>query len=108
MADQPLDLGTAKACISRSRMIVSTDSGPRHVAAALGKPLLTLFGPMLPVWSENPTQQAVNMVLDLDCIGCRKRVCPFGHHRCMRDLTVDMVYAEVAGLLEMSCETASV
>ena len=107
MADQPLDLGTAKACIRRSRMIVSTDSGPRHVAAALGKPLLTLFGPMLPVWSENPTQRAVNMVLDLDCIGCRKRVCPLGHHRCMRDLTVDMVYAEVAGLLETSCEAAS-
>ena len=100
MADQPLDLGTSKACIRRSRLMVSTDSGPRHAAAALGLPVITLYGPMLPVWGENPTQQAVNLMLDLDCIGCHKRVCPLGHHRCMRQLTIDMVFAEVAKLIE--------
>ena len=89
MADGPMDLGTAKACMRRCRLMVSTDSGPRHVAAAMGLPVVTLFGPMLPVWSENPTQQAMNLVLDLDCIGCHRRTCPLGHHRCMRDLTVD-------------------
>ena len=99
MADQPMDLGTAKACIRRCRLMVSTDSGPRHVAAAFGLPLVTMFGPMLPVWSENPTQRAVNLVLDLDCIGCHKRVCPLGHHRCMRDLTVDTVFAAATSLL---------
>jgi heptosyltransferase-2 len=99
MADQPMDLGTAKACIRRCRLMVSTDSGPRHVAAAFGLPLVTVFGPMLPVWSENPTQRAVNLVLDLDCIGCHKRICPLGHHRCMRDLTVDMVFAAAVSLL---------
>ena len=83
MADQPMDLGTAKACIRRCGLMVSTDSGPRHVAAALGLPVITLFGPMLPIWSENPTQQAVNLILDLDCIGCQQRVCPLKHHRCM-------------------------
>jgi heptosyltransferase-2 len=100
MADQPMDLGTAKACIRRCGWMVSTDSGPRHVAAALGLPLVTLFGPMLPVWSENPTQRAINLVLDLDCIGCHKRVCPLGHHRCMRDLTVERVFAAVTELLQ--------
>jgi heptosyltransferase II len=99
MADQPMDLGTAKACIRRCRLMVSTDSGPRHVAAALGLPVVTMFGPMLPVWSENPTQRAINLVLDLDCIGCHKRVCPLGHHRCMRDMTVDRVFAAVKELL---------
>ncbi|MBU4270282.1 MAG: glycosyltransferase family 9 protein [Planctomycetes bacterium] len=99
MADQPMDLGTAKACIRRCRVMVSTDSGPRHVAAALGLPVVTLFGPMLPVWSENPTQRAANLVLDLDCIGCHKRVCPLGHHRCMRDLSVETVFAAVRDVL---------
>jgi heptosyltransferase II len=99
MADQPMDLGTAKACIARCRLMVSTDSGPRHVAAALGLPVVTMFGPMLPVWSENPTQRAANLVLDLDCIGCHKRVCPLGHHRCMRDLSVDRVFAAVTSLV---------
>ena len=100
MADQPLDLGTSKACIRRGRLMVSTDSGPRHVAAALGKPVVTMFGPILPVWSENPTQHAINLSLDLDCIGCGKRVCPLGHHKCMRDLSVETVYASVVKLLE--------
>jgi heptosyltransferase II len=99
MADQPMDLGTSKACIRRCRLMVSTDSGPRHVAAALGLPVVTLFGPMLPVWSENPTQRAVNLMLDLDCIGCHKRVCPLKHHRCMRDLTVNIVFAAARELL---------
>jgi heptosyltransferase II len=99
MADQPMDLGTAKACMRHCRLMVSTDSGPRHVAAAFGLPVVTLFGPMLPVWSENPTQRAVNLMLDLDCIGCHKRVCPLGHHRCMRDLTVEMVFQAVETLL---------
>lgn len=100
MADQPMDLGTAKACVRRCRLMVSTDSGPRHMAAAFGLPVVTLFGPMLPVWSENPTQQAANLVLDLECIGCHQRTCPLGHHRCMRDLTVDRVFAAVVALLE--------
>ena len=100
MADQPMDLGTAKACIQRTRLMVSSDSGPRHVAVALYKPVVTLFGPILPTLSENPTQRAVNIVLDLDCIGCHKRVCPLKHHRCMRDITVDRVYGEVAKLIE--------
>jgi len=99
MADQPLDLGTAKACIRRSRMMVSTDSGPRHVAAAFGKPVITLRGPTLPVWSENPTVLAIDLRLELECIGCQNRVCPLGHHRCMRDLTPNMVYEEVEKLV---------
>jgi heptosyltransferase II len=107
MANQPLDLCTAKACIRRGRLMVSTDSGPRHVAAALGKPVITLFGPTPPVWSENPTQRAINLALDLDCIACRKRVCPLGHHRCMRDLTVDMVFAAVTRMLD-SCSSIRV
>ncbi len=107
MADQPLDLGTAKACIRRGRMMVSTDSGPRHVAAALGLPIVALYGPMLPVWSENPTQRAINLVLDLPCIGCHKRVCPLGHHRCMRDLTVDRVFEETVKMLKASEDRAA-
>jgi heptosyltransferase-2 len=99
MADQPMGLGTAKACIRRCRLMVSTDSGPRHVAAALGLPVITMFGPMLPIWSENPTQRAVNLVLDLDCIGCHQRVCPLKHHRCMRELSVEQVFAAVVELL---------
>lgn len=107
MAGQPLGIGTAKACMARARLMVSTDSGPRHVAAALGKPLVTMFGPMLPVWSENPTQRAANLHLDIDCIGCHKRVCPLGHHRCMKDMPVDTVYEAVVRLLDEEAAAAA-
>lgn len=55
MSSAPLDLGTAKACIRRSRMMVSTDSGPRHLAVAFARPVVTLFGPVSPVESYNST-----------------------------------------------------
>jgi heptosyltransferase-2 len=100
MADEPMDLGTSKAVMRRGRLMVSTDSGPRHAAAAMGLPVVGLYGPMLPVWSENRTQQAVHLSLDLPCIGCHKRVCPLKHHRCMRDLSVDRVFNETMKLLE--------
>ncbi|HBO43336.1 MAG TPA: lipopolysaccharide heptosyltransferase II, partial [Planctomycetaceae bacterium] len=107
MADQPLGIGVAKACIAKCRLMVSNDSGPRHIAAALGKPVVTLFGPMLPVWSENPTQQASNLYVDLDCIGCNKQTCPLGHHRCMRELSVDMVYHAMIRLMESTARVAA-
>ncbi|MGW8257977.1 MAG: glycosyltransferase family 9 protein, partial [Thermoguttaceae bacterium] len=102
MAEQALDLGTAKACIRRGRLMVSTDSGPRHVAAAFGKPVITLYGPTPPIWSKNPTQRAINLMLDLDCIGCRRRRCPLARHRCMEELSVDKVFTAVQRMLE-SC-----
>ncbi len=100
LADQPLGLPTTKACIAGSRLMVSTDSGPRHVAAAFGKPVITLFGPTSPAWTRNPTVRAVDLQLDLECSGCGKRACPRGHHRCMRELSVEIVYAGVVKLLE--------
>lgn len=99
MADQPLGIGTAKACMERGRMMISTDSGPRHVAAALGKPIVALYGPMTPIWSLNPTQRAVHLYEPLDCIGCHKRVCPLGTLRCMNDLSVDRVFDTVVQLM---------
>ena len=106
MADQPMDLGTAKACIRRCRLMVSTDSGPRHVAAAFGLPVVTLFGPMLPIWSENPTQQAVESDARPGLHRLPQAICPLGHHRCMRGLSVDRVFGEALKMLEIS-ETAA-
>jgi heptosyltransferase-2 len=99
LADQRLDLATSKGCIERIRLMVSTDSGPRHIAAAFGKPVVTLFGPTSPICVENPTVRGVDLQLDMDCIACRKRVCPQGHHDCMQQLSVELVSTEVEKLL---------
>jgi heptosyltransferase-2 len=99
MAEEPLDLGTAKACLRRCGALVTSDSGPRHVAAALGLPVITLYGPTPSRWSANPTVDAVDVQADLDCLGCGAKVCPRGHHRCMNDLSVETVLAAVSGVL---------
>jgi heptosyltransferase-2 len=100
LADQPLGLAATKTCLRRSRLLVSTDSGPRHVAAAFGKPVITLLGPTRPVWIDNPTVRGAFVRVDLDCLGCGQRICPLGHHRCMRELTPDLVLRAVANVLE--------
>jgi len=99
LADYPLDLQTLKACLARCDVMVSTDSGPRHVAAALGKPVITLFGPTSPVVTANPWVQGFDLQLRLDCVPCWQRTCPRGHHRCMKDLSPDTVFNHLYPLL---------
>ncbi len=100
LADVPPSLGLTKAAIDRARLLVSTDSGPRHFAAALQVPTVALFGPTHIAWSENYHPAEKQLQLKLDCGPCQKRVCPLGHHQCMRDLTVEQVFAAVCELDE--------
>jgi len=100
MADQPMGLGVAKGVFERGRLMISTDSGPRHVAAALGVPTISIYGPMIPIWSENPSQLAMHVYLDIECAGCKGRTCPLGHHRCMEDLDADSVFPSVVEMLD--------
>jgi heptosyltransferase II len=86
-------IGPSKALIRRMQLMVSTDSGPRHLAAALGVPTITLFGPIDPAWSTNYQPGSVDLRVDLPCSPCGKRVCPLKHQRCMQDLSVDRVFA---------------
>jgi heptosyltransferase-2 len=95
-----LPIGLTKACIRRSRMVVSTDSAPRHIAIAFGRPVVTLFGPTDPAATASHYSGETCLSLGLDCQPCMARECPLGHHRCMQDLTVDKVYAAVRHALE--------
>ncbi len=100
LSRERLGLTTSKGCLARCRMAVSTDSGPRHVAAALGKPVLTLLGPTSPIWIDNPTIEGAYLQSNVDCLGCAKRTCPFGHHRCMQELLPAAVFERLAATIE--------
>ena len=95
LADAPLSIGLTKAAIRGSELLVTTDSGPRHFAAAFGTPVITLFGPTHIAWSDTHYDRAEHLQLKLDCGPCQQRECPLGHHRCMKELTVDAVFAAV-------------
>ncbi len=96
LTPKELSFGLTKACLARACLLVTTDSGPRHLASALGTPTVTLFGPIDPAWSDNYETGAVHLRLPLDCSPCGQKTCPLVHHRCMRDLTADLVFDAVA------------
>lgn len=105
LADAPLSIGLSKACVRRSRLLVTTDSGPRHFAAAFNVPVVTLFGPTHIAWSETHYERAVHLQRQVPCGPCQQRTCPLGHHRCMRELTVAEVFRAVVHQLSETQET---
>ncbi len=100
MAVQDLSLGVMKACIRRSQLMVTTDSGPRHIASAFDIPVVTLFGPIDYRWSDTRHPLAINLQNHVECRPCGKSDCPYQHHRCMSEHSVDRVYAAVQQQLE--------
>jgi heptosyltransferase-2 len=95
LADAPLSVGLTKAAIAEADILVTTDSGPRHFAAALGIPSVVLFGPTHPAWSDTRDPRTISLQLPVDCGPCQQPKCPYAHHRCMRELTVDVVFHAV-------------
>lgn len=93
LADEPLSIGLSKACVRRSALMITTDSGPRHFAAAFNVPVLTLFGPTHIAWTRTYHPHAAHLFHPVPCGPCQRPTCPLGHHRCMRDLTPDRVFA---------------
>ena len=91
LAEQPLSLGLSKACVRRAALLITTDSGPRHFAAAFQTPVITLFGPTHIAWTRTNHPQAIHLFHPVPCGPCQKPVCPEGHHRCMRELSPEQV-----------------
>jgi lipopolysaccharide heptosyltransferase II len=92
LADRSLSIGLTKACVRRSALLITTDSGPRHFAAAFNTPVITLFGPTHVNWTRTYHPRAWNVLHPVPCGPCQRPVCPEGHHRCMRELTPDAVF----------------
>lgn len=90
-----LPIGLTKACIRRSRLLVTTDSGPRFFGIAFNKPVVSLFGPTSVLATRTHSELEVSLSMQLDCQPCMEPTCPLNHHRCMRDLSVGMVHARV-------------
>jgi lipopolysaccharide heptosyltransferase II len=95
LADESQSVGLTKACIRRSRLMVTTDSGPRFFAVAFGVPVVSLFGPTDPAWTRTHDEREICLNHPVPCGPCGRRTCPLGHHDCMRKLTVERVMAAV-------------
>jgi heptosyltransferase-2 len=98
LADHSVSLGLTKACIRRCDLLVTTDSGPRHFAAAFGVPVVTLFGPTHIAWTETYYPRAIHLQKQVPCGPCQLRVCPLDH-QCMKLLTPDQVFRTTEAML---------
>jgi heptosyltransferase-2 len=100
-----LSLGLSKACIKKCQLLVTTDSGPRHFAAAFNKPVVSLFGPTHIEWTDTYHKKEINLQKKLPCGPCQKRVCPL-EHQCMKELMPLDVLSVGVSLLDQQLETA--
>jgi len=95
--------------LSWTSLLLTVDSGPMHLAAALDTPLVALCGPTdLRRW--RPSARAGRHALisrAAPCAPCNARVCPLGHHRCMQDIGIAEVVDAALRMLGATSTTVS-
>jgi lipopolysaccharide heptosyltransferase II len=91
-------LGELAALIARANLLVSNNTGPVHLASALGTPVVDLYALTNP---QHTPWQVPSRVLshDVPCRNCYKSVCPEGHNRCLTGITIDEVLDAIGDLL---------
>jgi heptosyltransferase-2 len=99
--DDPVTtLGEFASLIRRCDLLVNNDTGPRHMAKAFGRSVVTVFGPTHPGWTDTNYPWERKVSIPVDCGPCQQKVCPLGHLKCMTGVTVDMVESACNELLD--------
>lgn len=106
LPEMGMDLKLLKSVLKRTSAMVTNDTGPRHMAAAMGVPVVTIFGPTDPVWSEIDFIHERKVRVDVFCGPCQKKKCPLDH-RCMKLVEPQMVFEKLAELMGASSPSAA-
>jgi heptosyltransferase I len=88
-------LGELIALLAGAAVVVGNDSGPSHIAAALGRPLVTMYGPTSPSATGPWGKMDGVMLFDVPCHPCYSRHCRMGDHRCLRQIGMEAVLGKI-------------
>jgi lipopolysaccharide heptosyltransferase II len=92
------ELADAIDFLSCAAMVVSNDSGLMHIAAALNRPLVAIYGSTSPGFTPPLGEQVETISIPVDCGPCFQRECPKEHLKCLNDLSPDLVLAAIERL----------
>lgn len=99
-----LDLGSLAAVLSKAKVLVTNDTGPMHMAEAVGVPVLAFFGPTVPEFGFAPWRPESRMLQkDLDCRPCSlhgRRSCRRGDHRCLEGILPEEAWKTLGAMLD--------
>ena len=84
-------LSDAIDLLSLAHKVVTNDSGLMHIAGALNRPLVAVYGPTDPSFTPPLNDNKIIVKENMECSPCFKRICPLQHHRCMQALSPEKV-----------------
>ncbi|MBA7506046.1 hypothetical protein ES706_04726 [subsurface metagenome] len=106
LAETPISLGELKALFCIADLVISNDTGPRHIAIAFKRKLITLFGPNDPAWTNTNYENEIQIIGNVPCAPCSRPKCKKNEHLCMQAITVEMVCEAAKELLENNLKKA--
>ena len=99
-ADTPLSIAQLKTLFVNTDLVITNDTGPRHIAIALDRKLITLFGPNNPQWTETDYRDEIKIIGTAPCAPCDKPKCKQSDHTCMNSITVKAVCSAADNILQ--------
>ena len=100
LAESPVSISQLKSLFSAADLVITNDTGPRHIAIALRRKVITLFGPNNPFWTDTGYEDEIKISGNVQCSPCDRPICKKSEHLCMQAITVEMVCEAAKKLLE--------
>ena len=100
LVQTPLTMGELKALFARVDLVIANDTGPRHIATAFGRRIISLFGPNNPAWTETNYKDEVQIIGKAHCVPCEKPQCKEEKHICMESISVEQVCSAAQNILD--------
>lgn len=99
-APDTIDLALLKYFIKRCQLLITNDTGTRHYGVAFQIPVVVIMGPTDPRYTAVNLEQTLIIRKKLPCVPCHKKICPLGHHDCMKLILPKKVFDGSIKLLE--------